>query len=454
MDKSSLRTQILPLVIGIVVIVVSIVFFIGQTPNNEISLKEIQSDISLSQSILNDRDLLEVLDRAKALLGKGLHAGSGYPQVWIRDLNTFIELSCEVNDHKSIKESLVKFYEFQGMNGNIPDGYKEKRSTTHKNTIETDQETSLIQACYKYVHKTGDRSFLNTIVNGKTVLKRMELALEFLLNERFSEKYGLIWGGTTADWGDVQPEDLPGVLLNSNSHKAIDVYDNAMFLIAVKNYTGLVKEDKAVTTRWIAIGEKITENIRKYLWDSKANKFIPHIYLNGSPFPYIYFSGLLIPRYFDESSICYHGGTAVAIEAGLLSREEIAAVLSQMVNNVKKSGAPSIGLTLYPPYPKGFFKNKLLTKPYTYQNGGDWTWFGGRMIQELIKNGFVAEAYHYSKPMITRVLKNDDFYEWYSVNNKPEGVWSYRGSAGVLGKAIQMLLAWAAEVNDTGNNIK
>ena len=82
-------------------------------------------------------------------------------------------------------------------------------------------------------------------------------------------------------------------------------------------------------------------------------------------------------------------------------------------------------------------------QPYSYQNGGDWTWFGGRMIQVLIENGFIDEAYREMMPMISRVQENDGFYEWYSVDNKPRGSGTFRGSAGVLGRAIEMLLTWA-----------
>ncbi len=109
-----------------------------------------------------------------------------------------------------------------------------------------------------------------------------------------------------------------------------------------------------------------------------------------------------------------------------------------MIENVVASGAGSIGLTMYPPYPEGSFENKGMY-PYGYQNGGDWTWFGGRMIQQLIKHGFVEEAYEQLQPMVKRVKDNDGFYEWYTVYNKPEGSGTFRGSAGVLYKAIIML---------------
>jgi len=301
----------------------------------------------------------------------------------------------------------------------------EPRYAAHKNTVETDQETSLIQAIYKYLKVTGDRTIFDEIIGGKTVAERMVWAMDFLMNERYNEKYGLIIGATTADWGDVQPEHGWGVDLDNNTHKAIDIYDNAMFIVALNNLIEMLPETKE---RWLPIKNRIAENTRKYLWDEKNQKYIPHIYLNGSPFP----------DDFDENKIFYHGGTAIAIEAGLLSKEEIKISLDKMVANVKASGAGSIGLTLYPPYPAGFFENKIMNPEYNYQNGGDWTWFGARMIQELIKNGFVEEAYQQMQPMVKRVKDNDGFFEWYSVNNEPRGSGTFRGSAGVLYKAIKM----------------
>src|SRR6185312_13213630 len=242
---------------------------------------------------------------------------------------------------------------------------------------------------YKYVEATKDNGFLSEIIDGKSVQSRLSDALQFLMNKRYSSKYGLIYGATTVDWGDVQPETPWGVVMDSTSHPAIDIYDNAMLVIALNNYIELFPGKN----QWIQAREKIRKNIRKYLWDEKRQKFIPHIYLNGSPFP----------ASFDENKINCHGGTAIAIEAGLLSKKEIQTVNEQMLRDVKSSGAMSIGLTVYPPYPLGFFKNKGMY-PYGYQNGGDWTWFGARMITQLVRNGFIKEAYHEIKPMIDRVI--------------------------------------------------
>ena len=83
----------------------------------------------------------------------------------------------------------------------------------HKNTVETDQESSLIQAVSKYVAATGDRGILAEKIGGNTVLERMEAALNYVRKNRWSDKYGLVTGATTIDWGDVQPESGWGVAI-------------------------------------------------------------------------------------------------------------------------------------------------------------------------------------------------------------------------------------------------
>ena len=47
--------------------------------------------------------------------------------------------------------------------------------------------------------------------------------------------------------------------------------------------------------------------------------------------------------------------------------------------------------------------------------------------------------------MFERVRQNNGFFEWYTVDNKPSGSGMFRGSAGVLGKALQMFHEWAKE---------
>ncbi len=424
------------------IINLSIVFFLTWSCQQK---KQTDASAKLKEQIQNNESFAFVKKKALEVVKTGFNAGDGYGEVWIRDYNTFIELACEVYPEKEITENLLVFFRMQGDDGNIIDGFipkskaqaggyayiysdLEPRYAGHKNTVETDQEASLVQAVYKFIKKTGDQEFLEISIGDINIKDRLELSLDFLMQHRFNEDYGLIWGATTADWGDVQPEHDWGVYFTNDTHYAIDIYDNAMFLIAIDNFLELVPEKKG---NWQPVHDRIATNIKAHLWDEKNQKYIPHVYIDGSPFP----------EDFNENEIFYHGGTAIAIEAGLLSKDEIKISMEKMIGNVTASGAGSIGLTMYPPYPEGYFKNKGMY-PYGYQNGGDWTWFGGRMIEQLVRYGYVKEAYAQLIPMTERVKDNDGFFEWYTVKNEPKGSGTFRGSAGVLYKSIEMLENW------------
>ena len=428
----------------IIIIILSILIFSCS--------KNVENE-KLANEIKTNEEFKFVKNKAIEVVKTGFNAGDGYGEVWIRDYNTFIELSAEVFKSKELEENLLVFFRLQGEDGNIIDGFipKEKAVVTeggyeyiysdlepiycgHKNTVETDHESSLVQAVYKYINKTSRTDFLNINVGKYTVAQRMEMSMDFLMNYRFSDKFGLIYGATTADWGDVQHSHPWGVYITDDTHYCVDIYDNAMMLIALDNMIALIPETKE---KWQKIRDDIAENVMTVLWDDKNSKFIPHVYLEKSPYP----------DDFDENEIYYHGGTAVAIQAGLLSKEQIKISLDRMIQNVKESGAGSIGLTMYPPYPAWAFENKGMY-PYGYQNGGDWTWFGGRMIIGLIENGFVKEAYEQIQPMTDRVVQNDGFFEWYTVDNEPEGSGTFRGSAGVLYEGITMLEKWAEQENN------
>jgi glycogen debranching enzyme len=409
-------------------------------------------DAELAKKIVQD-ERLDVIERmGRELLKKGLNAGSHYQEVWIRDLNTFIIPLLDVAPPQSVRAALLNFFIFQGEDGNIADGYvpRDKGDVryrfrfnaarpdlkAHKNTVETDQESSLVLAVCRYVAKTKDAAILDEIVQGIPVRKRLQMALEYPLKHRFSPEYGLIWGATTADWGDVQPEHDWGVELDATSHRAIDVYDNALFLLAIKNYLNTAcPGDRIQQDKWERCAEALRKSVRAHLWDKAAAKFVPHLYLDGSPFP----AG------FNEENIFYHGGTTVAIEAGLLTPGEIRTSYLKMRANVEHSGAATIGLTLYPPYPEGFFKNKSMS-PYSYQNGGDWTWFGARMVTQLAQNGFIDESYRELGPMLDRVIKHQGFFEWWTTSNQPRGAGEFKGSAATLLQAIHELRLWANNV--------
>ena len=143
--------------------------------------------------------------------------------------------------------------------------------------------------------------FIKTVVDGVSVLGRLELALEWLILNRLDTTTKLIWGATTLDWGDVQPQkDVKDIrLLGPNSHLAIDVYDNAMFIGAIDDFVHLCNASQHATKRnWAAVKATTAAAVRTHLWNATGARFIPHVYFKegalpangaghkaGSPFP-------------------------------------------------------------------------------------------------------------------------------------------------------------------------
>ena len=414
------------------------------------ALPDTLGEPALARAIQINENFAAVKERAREVVGSGFNAGDGYGEVWIRDYNTFIALSAELLDPEVIEEQLLVFFRLQGEDGNVVDGFIPREKAVaqeggydyrftdlapdhagHKNTVETDHESSLVQAVYTYVTKTGRTEFLQERVGERTVAERLEDAMEFLVEERWSEQYGLLYGATTADWGDVQHTHPWGVFVTDSTKYAVDIYDNAMFLIALDNLMELLP---AIRVRWRGRRDAVADRTMAVLWDEERQKFRPHVYLDGSPYP----------SDFDEDAIYYHGGTITAIQAGLLDTAQVKHALDRMVANVHAAGAASIGLTLYPPYPDFAFENPGMA-PWSYQNGGDWTWFGARLIPELVRYGFVEAAYEQLLPMTDRVVANDGFFEWYTKDNEPRGSGTFRGSAVVLYTAIVSLEEWSGK---------
>jgi len=274
--------------------------FLGLLLLPNLAMAQSSANKELAKKIINDARLDTIQSRALHLLS-GFAAGTSYGEVWIRDFNTFIIGSLQVHSPEKVKDILLSFFKFQRKDGNIVDGFiadaKADKSympdrfiysdlmpgyAAHKNTVETDQESSLVQAVAKYIAVTKDQSILLEKVDGITVADRIQMALDFILRERWSEKYGLVTGATTIDWGDVQPDTTAiGVEINTSTKWSIDVYDNAMFYIAINNYINLVP---AETVKWKKIAQALKKQIRSQLWQSTQQKYIPHIYLQGSPF--------------------------------------------------------------------------------------------------------------------------------------------------------------------------
>jgi hypothetical protein len=396
------------------------------------------------------------------VLRQGLTAGDRYPEVWIRDLATFIEIQARVVHHDVLREALLRFFAFQQSDGAILDGFTAKGSSIdpynffttplapdwvgHKNSVETDQESSLVIAVAHFLRATGQTDLLLEEVDGVSVLDRLGLAMDWVRQHRWSVQHGLVWNATTIDWGDGQacrdweetadgqpltPERLPELTeFNEKSHPALCIYTNALFSLALTDYAWLCEQAGRDAAAVHEENKALRSAIRSVLWDTERCKFRPHVYLDkGSPFP----------DDFNEEEIHYHGGTAVAMQAGLLSAEEMRRVVADMQANVAAAGARTVGMTIWPLYNVPSLNNALFITPFKYQNGGDWPWWGARVPQALCQHGLYEEAAATLRPIARMIADAGGFYEWYAPDGTPHGAAGFRGAAGVFAKAAEML---------------
>ena len=135
----------------------------------------------------------------------------------------------------------------------------------------------------------------------------------------------------------------------------------------------------------------------------------------------------------------HEGGTAVAMQAGLLTPEEMRRITADMQANVAAAGARTVGLTIWPLYRVPALNNALFSKPFSYQNGGDWPWWGARIPLALSQHGLHSEAAATLLPIARMIEDAGGFYEWYSPDGTPRGAAGFRGAAGVFAKAAELL---------------
>jgi hypothetical protein len=414
----------------------------------------------LAKTILDDGRLDAVLRMARETFrskGTDFNAGSNYPETWIRDFATFLEFALEVVPRDALRERLMLFLDFQGEDGSIVDAFVPRDYArehpnhydyiysaaapdykAHRNSVESDHESSLVLAVSRYIEATGEWGLLSEVRNGKTVRERCAMALDYVCREMMDDHYGLVKGATTIDWTDVQPEHHWGVCIDENTHWCVDIYNNAIYIMAIDAWLEWLDIGDPKHREWSRLAGSLRANARKHLWDVERQKFIPHRYLGESPFADI-------PD-FNEDEIHYFGGTVSAIFAGVLEPPEVREAFGKMIEIKKASGAMTFAVINYPPYPAGSFQNPD-AQPYTYVNAADWTWWGARGLEAMIKTGHLELAYQEIAPFLDRAIKNGGFFEWYSVkDHKPHGSHTFLGAAGALGKTILLMQSEARRI--------
>jgi hypothetical protein len=356
----------------------------------------------------------------------GFTAGAGYPQVWLRDAATIIPASRYYYPESFLTSWLEEHLAYQKPDGSLED-WIDGQGRSDKNTVETDQEASAVQSAYQVFLLKGT-AWLEKRVAGEAILDRLENAVAYLFENRFDLKHGLITGAHTADWGDVDPEDpdQKAIYVDERTRWTADIYDQSMgyeaCLRLASMFAALGQREKADS--WQKKAASLREAADRYLWQEEKGFYRVHIHLD--PFPHD----------FDEDDMFAMGGNTQAIIAGLANGEKAERIIGTALERQGSFRLSTVSGSLLPPYPAGFFLHPAMDEPYEYQNGGQWDWFGGRLVLAMFENGFSVAAREKLIEIAAKNNRNGGLFEWDTKEGNGRGSDDYAGSAGSLARAL------------------
>jgi len=357
---------------------------------------------------------------------RGFAAGSNYPQIWLRDANTIIPAARYFYGVDYLNSWLEEHLFLQKDNGSLYD-WIDSHGQTDKNTTETDQEASAVQAAFQVFELVGP-SWLKKPIRQVAIKQRLSRALDYVFSSRFNKKFGLIKGAHTPDWGDIDmiDQDQQAIYVDDKTHWTADIYDQSMVYQACLNISQMFKAigEGEKASFWLKKAKNIRINTNKWLWQENKGFYKIHLHLDS------------LQHNFNENNILAVGGNTLAIISGLADSSKAARIIKQIVKRQKLYQVSTISATLLPPYPKNFFRHPMVDDPYEYQNGGQWDWIGGRLIYAMFETGFSRLAKKKLMEIIDKNINNRSFYEWDNRHGLGQGSQFFCGSAGSLSKAI------------------
>ena len=388
---------------------------------------------------------------------KGFGAGSSYPQIWLRDSATIIPLSryyystdyltSWLEEHLGYQREEGQLYDwiapgeksnFLGPAPRVTEVYHASKQAAQKgitisadkNTTEADQEPAAVDAAYQVFKITGDRNWLNKDINGRSLIDRLNLALDYLWKSKVDSTVGLIANAFTADWGDVSPtySDQRAIYVDEKTPIVAGIYTNAVFYRAAIQLAELNHEnaDDRMSNSWKTKAAAIKENVNKHLWQEDKGFYRIHLLLTPKR----------LPNASDDSDILAVGGNGLAVLNDIADEPKLRKIFAVATLRKQEYGMSTIAGTLLPSYPTGRFKHPAVRDEYVYQNGGQWDWFGARFLLAEFERGYSQQAFRNLVDLARKSANNNGLYEWHTKSGEGKGSPNYAGSAGALGSAI------------------
>ncbi len=362
----------------------------------------------------------------------GINAGLLYPFVFARDLGTISEfigyLFDPVFQRTPVEEFLwtqESFESVEATRGAVA-ATVSPAGELDKATAVSDEETSVIEIAYQHFRMGGGVDWLGTKIGSKTVLERLNGALDYVLNSRRDGATGLIFRAHTSDWGDVKLEggEHPTDLLPGDAVTA-SIFDQALTFRALGQLAEMnsaAGSDEA-GSRYSSIQTEIRKSTDVNLWSDALGRYVIHRHLSTLDHP------------FDESAIVSFGN-AMAVHTGLATDAQASSILDKLEAAALLAGTRRAGLSLWPPYPAGTFNHPNM-QPFTYQNGGVWDWWAGVQILAEFERGASNMAFGHLVEAARHWKGSGVVPEWFHLpSGTDQGSSDFGGAAGTLGLAV------------------
>ncbi len=376
----------------------------------------------------------------------GFRPGKVYPEMYIRDIAWGMETAQYYYPDEYLREPIEAYLRRQytanthsldgdfgvvagaGAIGGIitPDG------RSNKQTITTDEETSLIHAAYLYYNIAYDTAWLKKDIQGVPLIERLNLAAEWLYNHRFDSGLQLLWRGHTTDWGDVKFEKGPGYTdyNPAQDHLTASIYDQALAYMALVE---LAKMNAAVDNidradEWQQKAEALKAQTNALLWQTEKGVYLTHTHITP------------LEHDFNEAAMISIAN-ALAVYSGLTDFRQNQAIFDNLEWAQHQADAKKPGLSIYPYYPNqwpNLFFDYSGMGYGNYQNGGVWDWWGGVQIKAEFLMGFAETGQKHLLQVANEWQDHPgNIIEWHSTTDpRHEGSHYYSAAAGTMGSAI------------------
>ncbi|MFB0546429.1 MAG: hypothetical protein ACETWB_05915, partial [Anaerolineae bacterium] len=374
-------------------------------------------------------------------LVSGFMPGAEYPMIFVRDTATMMATLPYLYGNERLRTPIEEFLrrQYGPQTVSDEDGYAAGEGAISavvapdhhidKATAVSDEETSLIHAAYIYYQVVGGQGWLRNEINGRSIIARLNGALDWLYAHRYDQAYGLIVRGHTTDWGDVKMEPTtanPTDIDPASDHWTCSIYDQALTYRALLELAEMNEAlgDGARAELLRGRAASLRSQTNRHLWQPKRGFYRTHLHLTP------------LRHSFDEAKMVSIAN-AVAVYCGLTEEDQTASIFRNLEEARLAAGAGKPGLVLYPPYPRGTFAHMQMGEGQ-YQNGGLWDWWGGVQITAEFASGHAGQALVHLRQVAEDWSRHPtEIYEWQELSRGlGRGPAHYAGAAGTMGQAI------------------